>query len=245
MIRLATEKNSRNETTRSVNVPTKEITEGEMTTINETIGIIVAMMGKETAVGIKTRSRTHTTTGIAHSVQILISVSVKTATNVTLHAPVAEDNQIPEIMGKETVATNKATTHTTTGIAPSVRILILVSVKTATNATPHVLALQVTVDKGQILDLMAQTTEGEVDLEETIEVKAVNVQTTEGEEVLEETIEVKAANAQTTEGEEDLAETTEVKVVNARIKTAVNQIHNTVKHGGKVRIMHTIDPQRK
>ena len=245
MIRLATEKNSRNETTRSVNVPTKEITEGEMTTINETIGIIVAMMGKETAVGIKTRSRTHTTTGIAHSVQILISVSVKTATNVTPHAPVAEDNQIPEIMGKETVATNKATTHTTTGIAHSVRILILVSVKTATNATPHVLALQVTVDKGQILDLMAQTTEGEVDLEETIEVKAVNVQTTEGEEVLEETIEVKAANAQTTEGEEDLAETTEVKVVNARIKTAVNQIHNTVKHGGKVRIMHTIDPQRK
>jgi len=193
MIRLATEKNSRNETTRLVNVPTKEITEGEMTTINETIGIIVAMMGKETAVGIKTRSRTHTTTGIAHSVQILISVSVKTATNVT----------------------------------------------------PHALALQVTVDKGQILDLMAQTTEGEVDLEETIEVKAVNVQTTEGEEVLEETIEVKAANAQTTEGEEDLEETTEVKVVNARIKTAVNQIHNTVKRGGKVRIMHTIDPQRK
>jgi len=193
MIRLATEKNSRNETTRSVNVPTKEITEGEMTTINETIGIIVAMMGKETAVGIKTRSRTHTTTGIAHSVQILISVSVKTATN----------------------------------------------------ATPHVLALQVTVDKGQILDLMAQTTEGVEDLEETTEVKAANAQTTEGVEVLEETIEVKAANAQTTEGEEDLEETTEVKVVNARIKTAVNQIHNTVKRGGKVRIMHTIDPQRK
>lgn len=225
VIRLATGKNSKNETTRLVNAPIKEMTVGVgTTTTNEMIGINAEMMGKENAVVIETTARLHTTTGIAPSVQIQISVSVKTATNVMPPAPVVEGNQNPETMDNETVGINK-TTHTMTGIVQNVRIQISVSVKIATNVMPPGQALQVTVDKGQILDATVQTIGVEEVLEEIMEAEEVNVQTIEVEEALEETIEAKAANV--------------------RIREAENQIHNTVKQGGKVRIMHIIDPQMK
>ena len=235
-IRLANAKNSRNETTRLVNVPIKETTAGvEMTTINETIGINVETMGKETDVDIEIVTTSHTTIGIVQSVQIQISVSVKSATNVMLPAPVVEDNQNPEMMDKETVEIIKTTTHTMIGIAPSVQIQISVSGKTATNVMNLGQAPLAKVDKGQIQSIIVQTTEVEEAIEEMMEAEEVNVQTTEVEEV----------NVQTIGIEEVLGKTTEAKAANVRIIEAENQIHSSVEQGGKVRTTHITDPQRK
>ncbi len=245
MIRLATGKNSKNETTRLVNAPTKEMTVGEMTILNETIGTHVAIMDKEIAVGNKTRSNSPTTTGIAPNVRILISVSVKIATNVTHHAQVVGGNQNPETMGKETGGIIKTTTHTMTGIVQSVRIPISVSVKNATNVMPLDLALQAIEDKSRIQDIMVQTTEVEEVLAETIEVKVANAQTTEVEVTLVEMMEDEAVNVQTIETEEALEEMMEDMVANVQIKEVENHLHNTANREVKVRTMHIIDPQRK
>jgi len=86
VIRLANERNSRNETTPLVNTPTKEMTAGiEMTGMIETIEINAETKGKETDVDIEITTISRTTTGIVQSVQIQISVSVKIATNVMPH----------------------------------------------------------------------------------------------------------------------------------------------------------------
>ncbi len=244
MIRLATGKNSKNETTRLVNAPTKEMTVGEMTILNETIGTHVAIMDKEIAAGNKTRSNSPTTTGIAPNVRILISVSVKIATNVTHHAQVVGGNQNREMMDRETVGINEKTTHTMTGIVQNVQIQISVSVKIATNVMPHGLALLAITGKGQI-DVMVQTTEVEEALEDTIEVKVANVQMTEVEVTLVEMMEDEAVNVQTIETEEALEEMMEDMVANVQIKEVENHLHNTANREVKVRTMHTIDPQRK
>ncbi len=225
VIRLANERNSRNETTPLVNTPTKEMTAGiEMIGMIETIEINAETKGKETDVDIEITTISRTTTGIVQSVQIQISVFVRIATNVMPPAQVEEENQNREMMDRETVGINKKTTHTMTGIVQSVQIQISVSVKIATNVMPHGLALLATTGKGQI-DVMVQMTEVEVTLVEMMEDEAVNVQTIDTEEALEEMMEDKVANVQ--------------------IKEVENHLHNTANREVKVRTMHIIDPQRK
>ena len=58
-------------------------------------------------------------------------------------------------------------------------------------------------------------------------------------------MEAEEVNVQTIEVEGALEETIEAKAANVRIKEAENQIHSSVEQGGKVRITHITDPQRK